>query len=39
MAYVSNILKITNGQNPIDLNITQGNGFTPDLYGNIQTDY
>jgi hypothetical protein len=39
MAYVSNILKITNGQNPIDSNITQGNGFTPDLYGNIQTDY
>ena len=39
MAYISNVLGLTNGQNPIDSNITQGNGFTPDLYGNIQTDY
>lgn len=38
MAYISNVLKLTNGQNPIDANITQGNSYTPDLYGNIQTD-
>ena len=39
MAYVNNILRLTNGQNPIDSNITQGNAFTPDLYGNIETSY
>ena len=39
MAYVNNILRSANGQNPIDSNITQGNGFTPDLYGNIETSY
>jgi hypothetical protein len=39
MAYVNNILRLTNGQNPIDSNITQGNTFTPDLYGNIETSY
>lgn len=39
MVYINNILRSTNGQNPIDLNITQGNTFTPDLYGNIETNY
>lgn len=39
LAYINNVLKVTNGQNPIDTNITQGNPYTPDIYGNIETTY